>query len=167
MEKRPANPYGESKLMIEQILRWADEVYGFRSACLRYFNAAGADPDVPIGEDHSPETHLIPIALEAVLEVLPVGKEWSGLDLPDTAQGAGADFDALEKLRRACPCAGCHGEVDILGNLYKSPDKPLPPTAFELVRFTQVGGYAIQPTWRDGHNSGIFSFDYLRRLAGS
>ena len=76
-------------------------------------------------------------------------------------------FVALEKLRRACPCAGCHGEVDILGNLYKSPEKPLPSTAFELVRFTPVGGYAIQPTWRDGHNSGIFSFDYLRRLAGS
>ena len=76
-------------------------------------------------------------------------------------------FVALEELRRACPCAGCHGEVDILGNLYKSPDKPLPPAAFELVRFAPVGGYAIQPVWRDGHNSGIFSFDYLRRLAGS
>ena len=76
-------------------------------------------------------------------------------------------FVVLEKLRRACPCASCHGEVDILGNLYKSPDKPLPATAFELVRFTPVGGYAIQPVWRDGHNSGIFSFDYLRRLAGN
>ena len=76
-------------------------------------------------------------------------------------------FVVLEKLRRACPCASCHGEVDILGNLYKSPDKPLPATAFELVRFTPVGGYAIQPMWRDGHNSGIFSFDYLRRLAGN
>jgi DUF971 family protein len=76
-------------------------------------------------------------------------------------------FVTLEKLRRACPCAGCHGEVDILGNLYKSPDKPLPPTAFELVRFVPVGGYAIQPAWRDGHNSGIFSFDYLRRLAAA
>ncbi len=65
--KRPANPYGESKLIIERILRWADEVHGMRSACLRYFNAAGAHPDVPIGEDHAPETHLIPIALEAVL----------------------------------------------------------------------------------------------------
>lgn len=67
VEKNPANPYGESKLIIEQILRWADEVHGMRSACLRYFNAAGAHPDVPIGEDHAPETHLIPIALEAVL----------------------------------------------------------------------------------------------------
>ena len=76
-------------------------------------------------------------------------------------------FVVLEKLRRSCPCASCHGEVDILGNLYKSPDKPLPATAFELVRFTPVGGYAIQPVWRDGHNSGIFSFDYLRRLAGN
>ena len=76
-------------------------------------------------------------------------------------------FVVLEKLRRACPCAGCHGEVDILGNLYKSPEKPLPATAFELVRFAPVGGYAIQPVWRDGHNSGIFSFDYLRRLAGT
>ena len=76
-------------------------------------------------------------------------------------------FIALEKLRRACPCAGCHGEVDILGNLYKSPDKPLTPEAFGLVNFTAVGGYAIQPLWRDGHNSGLFSFDYLRRLAES
>lgn len=63
----PANPYGESKLIIERILRWADEVHGFKSACLRYFNAAGAHPTLPIGEDHSPETHLIPIALEVAL----------------------------------------------------------------------------------------------------
>lgn len=65
--KTPANPYGESKLIIEQILKWADQVYGLRSASLRYFNAAGAHPEFPIGEDHSPETHLIPIAFEAVL----------------------------------------------------------------------------------------------------
>lgn len=74
-------------------------------------------------------------------------------------------FITLEKLRRGCPCAGCHGEVDILGNLYKSPDKPLPATALELTRFVPVGGYAIQLFWRDGHNSGIFSFDYLQRVA--
>ena len=73
-------------------------------------------------------------------------------------------FIPLEKLRRSCPCASCHGEVDILGNLYKSPDKPLPAIAFELTRFVPVGGYAIQLFWRDGHNSGIFSFDYLQRV---
>jgi UDP-glucose 4-epimerase len=65
--KKPANPYGESKLMIEQVLAWADRIYGMKSACLRYFNAAGAHPLAPIGEDHAPETHLIPIALEAAL----------------------------------------------------------------------------------------------------
>ena len=65
--KNPANPYGESKLIIEQILRWADEVHGLRSAALRYFNAAGAHPEFAIGEDHAPETHLIPICFEVVL----------------------------------------------------------------------------------------------------
>jgi len=74
-------------------------------------------------------------------------------------------FIPLEKLRRSCPCASCKGEMDILGNVYKSPDKPLPVAAFELKRFVPVGGYAIQPFWQDGHNSGIFSFDYLRQVA--
>jgi UDP-glucose 4-epimerase len=60
----PASPYGESKYMVERLLKWAETIYGIRSACLRYFNAAGADPDGHIGEDHSPETHLIPIVLE-------------------------------------------------------------------------------------------------------
>jgi UDP-glucose 4-epimerase len=63
----PASPYGESKLMIERALRWAGEVHGLRSACLRYFNAAGADPDGRIGEDHDPETHLIPLVIDAAL----------------------------------------------------------------------------------------------------
>jgi DUF971 family protein len=75
------------------------------------------------------------------------------------------NFIPLEKLRRSCPCAGCSGEVDILGNVYKNPTKPLPPAAFELKRFVPVGGYAIQLFWADGHNSGIFAFDYLRRVA--
>ena len=68
-------------------------------------------------------------------------------------------------LRRSCPCAGCKGEMDILGNVYKNPDRPLAPNAFDLVRITRVGGYALQPVWADGHDSGIFSFDYLRRVA--
>ena len=76
-------------------------------------------------------------------------------------------FVPLEKLRRACPCAGCKGEVDIMGNLYKSPDKPLSPKAFQLVRFTTVGTYAVQPVWADGHNTGIYSYDYLQRVAAA
>ncbi len=63
----PSSPYGESKLMIERALFWAGRVHGLRSACLRYFNAAGADPAGRLGEDHDPETHLIPIAIDAAL----------------------------------------------------------------------------------------------------
>ena len=74
-------------------------------------------------------------------------------------------FIKLEALRRACPCAGCKGEMDIMGNVYKSPDKPLAPSAFQLVRVAMVGGYAIQPLWGDGHATGLYSFDYLRRVA--
>lgn len=77
------------------------------------------------------------------------------------------DFIPLENLRRACPCAGCKGEVDILGNLYKNPEKPYATNSFELVRLLAVGGYAVQPVWADGHNTGIFSFDYLRRIASA
>ncbi len=64
---RPSSPYGESKLMIERALHWAGERHGLRSACLRYFNAAGADPAGRIGEDHNPETHLIPLVIDAAL----------------------------------------------------------------------------------------------------
>ena len=63
----PGSPYGESKLMIERALRWADECHGLRSACLRYFNAAGADSRGRAGEDHNPETHLIPLVIDATL----------------------------------------------------------------------------------------------------
>ncbi len=63
----PGSPYGESKLMLERALLWADRIHGLRSACLRYFNAAGADPGGELGEDHNPETHLIPLAIDAAL----------------------------------------------------------------------------------------------------
>ncbi len=63
----PGSPYGESKWMLERALLWADRVHGLRSACLRYFNAAGADPAGRLGEDHTPETHLIPLAIDAAL----------------------------------------------------------------------------------------------------
>lgn len=63
--RAPINPYGRSKLMVEQILADFDRAYGLRSSCLRYFNAAGADPDGETGECHDPETHLIPLVLQA------------------------------------------------------------------------------------------------------
>ncbi|UOE94958.1 UDP-glucose 4-epimerase GalE [Alkalihalobacillus sp. LMS39] len=63
----PTNPYGETKLAIEKLLKWADGAYGLKSVCLRYFNAAGADPEGRIGEDHTPESHLIPLVLQVAL----------------------------------------------------------------------------------------------------
>jgi DUF971 family protein len=53
-----------------------------------------------------------------------------------------------------------------MGNVYKNPDRPLSAEAFRLIRVAQVGGYAVQPVWADGHASGIYSFDYLKRIAG-
>jgi UDP-glucose 4-epimerase len=63
--KAPINPYGASKWMVEQVLQDYDRAYGLKSVCLRYFNAAGADPDGELGERHDPETHLIPLVLQA------------------------------------------------------------------------------------------------------
>jgi UDP-glucose 4-epimerase len=60
----PTNPYGETKLAVEKALKWADKAYGLKYVSLRYFNAAGAHPSGKIGEDHNPETHLIPIVLQ-------------------------------------------------------------------------------------------------------
>lgn len=63
--QHPINPYGRTKLMVEQLLADYDKAYGMKSVCLRYFNAAGADPEGQLGERHDPETHLIPLVLQA------------------------------------------------------------------------------------------------------
>ena len=65
--QRPINPYGETKLIVERMLHWYGNAYGMKFCALRYFNAAGADPDGEIGENHDPETHLIPLMLDAAL----------------------------------------------------------------------------------------------------
>jgi UDP-glucose-4-epimerase GalE len=81
---QPTSPYGETKLMMERILRWYGEAYGFRWAALRYFNAAGADSDGELGEDHDPETHLIPLVIQAALGRLPSVQIFgSDYDTPD------------------------------------------------------------------------------------
>lgn len=81
MAQKPINPYGASKLMVERILEDYEHAYGLNSVCLRYFNAAGDDPDAEIGEMHDPETHIIPLVLDAA-----IGKRKSikvfGMDYP-------------------------------------------------------------------------------------
>ncbi len=66
-EKNPVNPYGDTKLAVEKMLRWCDEAYGIKWAAPRYFNAAGAHESGMIGEDHDPETHVTPIILQAAM----------------------------------------------------------------------------------------------------
>jgi DUF971 family protein len=73
-------------------------------------------------------------------------------------------YFTLEKMRRHCPCAGCKGEMDIMGNVYKNPSQAFAANAFRLVRLQNVGGYAISPVWADGHSTGIYSYEYLKKL---
>ena len=96
----PVNPYGESKLAVEKILGWYQKAYAIRFAALRYFNAAGADPDGEIGEDHDPETHLIPLAIEAALGR---GKELQifGTDYPTPDGTAVRDYIHVTDLAEA------------------------------------------------------------------
>ena len=94
----------------------------------------------------------------------PVDVQPIGQDIAIKWDDGSESFIPWRKLRLACPCAGCKGEVDIMGNLYKNPDRPLPAEAFDLVRVDAVGGYALQPAWRDGHATGIYTFEYLKRL---
>jgi len=84
LPKNPINAYGETKLAVERALPHYERAYGTRSICLRYFNAAGADPDGRLGEDHHPERHLIPLALEAAVGRAPL--QVFGADYP-TADG--------------------------------------------------------------------------------
>jgi UDP-glucose 4-epimerase len=82
--QQPINPYGRTKLMVEQALPDYDKAYGMKSVCLRYFNAAGADPDGQLGERHDPETHLIPLVLQAASGRRPhIGVFGRDYDTPD------------------------------------------------------------------------------------
>jgi UDP-glucuronate decarboxylase len=96
----PMNPYGESKLMVERILHWWSAAHGMRWTALRYFNAAGADPEGEIGEDHRPETHLIPLAIQTALGVRD-GLEIYGCDYPTSDGTAIRDYIHVADLASA------------------------------------------------------------------
>jgi DUF971 family protein len=95
----------------------------------------------------------------------PLDLQQIGSELAIKWEDGKESFIALEQLRRRCPCAGCAGEKDIMGNVYKNPEAKLAGRSFVLTRIEQVGGYAVKPIWADGHVTGIFSFEYLRRIA--
>ncbi len=106
----PTNPYGETKLAFEKALAWYHQAYGTRYVALRYFNAAGAHPDGDIGEDHEPESHLVPRLLQAVLEggpAIPIyGEDYPTSDgtcvrdYVHVADLAGAHVAALEAMQQ-------------------------------------------------------------------
>lgn len=98
-------------------------------------------------------TRLTPTNIQAIGSELAIA--WS-----DGAES----YLPLEVLRRACPCAACGGEPDVLGYVVR-PEVTYVPSSFELRGFHIVGGYALQPAWGDGHGSGLYTFPYLRRLA--
>ena len=98
--KLPVNPYGDSKLFVERVLDWYGRAYGLRWAALRYFNAAGADPDGELGEVHNPETHLIPRVMEAALGGLE-SIEIYGNDYPTADGTAIRDYVHVSDLAEA------------------------------------------------------------------
>jgi len=92
----------------------------------------------------------------------PVNVQPIGGELAIKWEDGSESYVSLERLRRDCPCAGCKGEVDVMGQLHKGPDQRLTPRSFQLTRLDWVGTYALQPVWADGHSSGLYTFDYLK-----
>jgi UDP-glucose-4-epimerase GalE len=96
----PVNPYGESKLFVERVLRWYGEAYGLKWTALRYFNAAGAEPESGLREEHDPETHLIPLVIQAALGQR-AAIDIFGTDYPTPDGTAIRDYIHVSDLARA------------------------------------------------------------------
>ena len=106
-----------------------------------------------VSERSAPQMRLEPTNIQQIGDELAIA--WND---------GSESFLKLEMLRRACPCAACGGEPDVLGRIAR-PRVSYSDKSFELIGFDLVGGYALQPRWADGHGTGIYSFTYLRRLA--
>lgn len=96
----------------------------------------------------------------------PTNVQQVGTELAISWSDGTETFIPLEILRQACPCAVCGGEPDVLGRLER-PEVTYTAKSFLLRDFAHVGGYAIQPRWADGHNTGLYTYQYLKRLGDS
>ncbi len=139
----PVNPYGESKLMVEKMLRWYGVVHGLKWIALRYFNAAGADPDGEIGEDHDPESHLIPLVIGATMGTRPPVTVF-GTDYPTpdgsairdyvhVADLADAHLRAIERLGTGTPSQAInlgtgrgHSVLEVIDTVHRVSGKTVP-----------------------------------------
>jgi len=97
----------------------------------------------------------------------PVDMQVIGTELAVKWDDGRETFVSLERLRRACPCAMCRGEADVLGRWSAPPPQSLTAASFILRDIRIVGSYGLQPVWADGHATGIYSFEYLIRLGES
>jgi DUF971 family protein len=97
------------------------------------------------------------------MSVHPTRAEVIGNELAIVWSDGRESYIPLEKLRRACPCASCGGEPDVMGQVAR-PQVSYGPGSFDLRGFRLVGGYALQPTWNDGHETGLYTFRQLRAL---
>ncbi len=97
------------------------------------------------------------------MRIAPTNVQLIGAELAVQWNDGAESFFPLEYLRRACPCAGCGGEPDVLGHIVR-PHVSYTSESFVLTGFQTIGGYALQPQWGDGHNTGLYAYQYLRRL---
>lgn len=108
----------------------------------------------------------IAFAVEDIMPIQAEQVELIGDELAIRWNDGQESFLSLERLRRACPCAACGGEPDVLGHVNR-PAVTYSPASFRLDGFAPVGGYALGLRWGDGHSTGIYSFVYLRKLSSS
>src|SRR5438270_14067128 len=97
------------------------------------------------------------------MALAPTNIQQIGNELAIQWSDGGESYLNLELIRRACPCALCGGEPDVLGNVLR-PEVSYNERSFDLNGWSVVGGYALQPQWGDGHSTGLYTFSYLRRL---
>jgi DUF971 family protein len=124
----------------------------------RVTNPLGAQAKKPVFRRQPAKIRFMALAPKNIQQI--------GNELAIQWSDGGESYLDLELLRRACPCAACGGEPDVLGNVLR-PEVSHTDASFQLDSFVVVGGYALQPRWHDGHNTGIYSFQYLRRLSSS
>lgn len=162
------NPYGESKVMVETLLKWFDLIHGLRSICLRYFNASGADPAGGLGEEHDPETHLIPLMLRAAMTGRPLTVFGDDYDTPDGTcirdyihvnDLADAHIRAVEALLAGAPSdqfnvgSGCgHSVLEMLRGVEEATGQKAP--------------YTIGPRREGDPPALVANADKLRRALG-
>ena len=158
-------------VVIYELFKLPDQVVGCVEVCP---SQGGACFQSMHGTSTKKQLHVLTIACRlspelpiqgAAQRMQPKDIQVIGEELAIKWEDGEESFLPLAKLRAWCPCAACKGEVDIMGNLSKGPNISLTAASAQLVKLDLVGGYAIQPKWADGHGSGIFSYDYLRKVA--